>query len=113
MILVVDMNFLENPFGFHEFVEPIVLIAKELEKCNVKHYLEIKEKNLENYDKIILSGSAMKNTVTLDQTEQFKWLRDCDKPVLGICAGMQTIGLVFGGCLKKCREIGMIEISAE
>ncbi len=111
MILVVDMNSKKNSFGFSEFVLPIVSIAEELEKCVVKHYLEVNEKNLNSYDKIILSGSALKNTVTLDQTARFKWIKDCGKPVLGICAGMQTIGLVFGGRLEKCREIGMTEMA--
>jgi len=111
MILVVDMNSLKNPFGFSEFVLPIVAVAEELEKCDVKHYLEVDERNLNICDKIILSGSALKNTVTLDQTERFAWLKDCGKPVLGICAGMQTAGLVFGGRLVECREIGMTEIT--
>jgi GMP synthase-like glutamine amidotransferase len=111
MILVVDMNSLKNPFGRYEFVLPILAVAEELEKCDVKHYLEVNEKTLDGYDKIMLSGSALKNTVTLDQTARFAWLKRCDKPVLGICAGMQTAGLVFGGCLLKCREIGMTEIS--
>ena len=111
MILVVDMNSTENSFGFSEFVLPIVSIAEELEKCVVKHYLEVNEKNLNSYDKIILSGSALKDTVTLDQTARFMWIKDCGKPVLGICAGMQTIGLVFGGRLEKCREIGMTEMA--
>ena len=110
MILVVDMNSIENPFGFHEFVLPIVSIAEELEKCDVKHYLEVNEKSLKSYDKIILSGSALKDTVTLSQTALFTWIKGCGKPVLGICAGMQTIGLVFGGRMEKCREIGMTEI---
>ena len=112
MILVVDMNSLKNPFGFPEFVLPIVAVAGELEKCDVKHYLEVDERNLKSCDKIILSGSALKNTVTLDQMARFAWLRDCGKPVLGICAGMQTAGLVFGGRLVNCREIGMTEITA-
>jgi GMP synthase-like glutamine amidotransferase len=111
MILVVDMNSKENAFGFYEFVLPIVAIAEELEKCEVKHYLEVNEKNLNSYDKIILSGSALKNTATLNQTAQFTWIKDCGKPILGICAGMQTVGLVFGGRLEKCREIGMTEIA--
>jgi GMP synthase-like glutamine amidotransferase len=111
MILVVDMNSLKNPFGRYEFVLPIVAITEELEKCDVKHYLEVDGQNLNVYDKIILSGSALKNTVTLDQTARFAWLKDCDKPVLGICAGMQTAGLVFGGRLVKCREIGMTEVA--
>ena len=110
MILIVDMNSTENPFGFHEFVLPIVSIAGELEKCTVKHCIEVNEKSLNGYDKIILSGSALKDTVTLNQTTRFKWLKDCNKPVLGICAGMQTIGLVFGGVVEKCREIGMTKI---
>jgi len=111
MILVVDMNSKKNSFGFSEFVLPIISIAEELEKCGVKHHLEVNEKNLNSYDKIILSGSALKNTVTLDQTARFTWIKDCGKPVLGICAGMQTIGLVFGGRLEKCREIGMTEMA--
>jgi GMP synthase-like glutamine amidotransferase len=112
MILVIDMNSTENPLGFSEFVLPIVSVAEELENCEVKHYLKLNEKNLTGYDKIILSGSALKNTVTLNQPECFKWIKDCGKPVLGICAGMQTIGLIFGGHVEKCREIGMTQIAA-
>jgi GMP synthase-like glutamine amidotransferase len=111
VILVVDMNSKENSFGLNEFVLPIVGIAEKLEKCVVKHYLEVNEKNLNGYDKIILSGSALKNIVTLNQTAQFTWIKDCSKPILGICAGMQTVGLVFGGRLEKCREMGMTEIT--
>ena len=111
MILVVDMNSSENPFGFQEFVLPIISIAEELEKCVVRHYLEVNKERLDDYDKIILSGSALMDTVTLNQTAQFIWLKNSDKPILGICAGMQTIGLVYGGRLKRCSEIGMTEIA--
>lgn len=111
MILVVDMNSRRNPFGFSEFVLPILSIALELEECVVRHYLEINEEDLNDYHKIILSGSALKNRVTLDQTARFRWLKNFGKPVLGICAGMQTAGLVFGGRLIRCRKIGMTKIA--
>jgi GMP synthase (glutamine-hydrolysing) len=111
MILVVDMNFKKDSLGFYEFVQPITAVAEQLEKCFVKHYLEVSEKDLNSCDKIILSGTTLKNTATLNQTALFEWIKDCDKPILGICAGMQTIGLVFQARLEACVEIGMTQVS--
>jgi GMP synthase (glutamine-hydrolysing) len=111
MILVVDMNFKKDSLGFNEFVSPIVSIAEALDECVMKHYSEIRQKDARNCGKIILSGTALKDNATLKQTEKFEWIKDCDKPILGICAGMQTIGLVFGARLEKCLEIGMTQIT--
>ena len=111
MILVVDMNFKKDSLGFPEFVSPIVVIVEELDECFVRHYLEVKKEDVSNCSKIILSGTALKDNATLSQTEKFKWIRDCDKPILGICAGMQTTGLVFGARLETCLEIGMTQIA--
>jgi GMP synthase (glutamine-hydrolysing) len=47
---------------------------------------------------------------TLDNAVRFQWLKETEKPVLGICAGMETIGMVFGARLVKCLEIGMTHI---
>jgi GMP synthase (glutamine-hydrolysing) len=111
MILVVDMNWKVDSLGFYEFVSPILSIAQESGECVVKHYLEVGEDEVRRYECVILSGTALKDHATLNHPEKFGWVRTCDKPVLGICAGMQTIGLAFGARLKKCLGIGMAEIS--
>ena len=110
MILVVDMNCKKDSLGFYEFVLPIVSIAKEMDECIVKHYLDLEYEDLSKFDSVILSGTALKDHATLSQPEKFEWIRDCGKPVLGICAGMQTIGLVFGLRLQKCLGIGMAHV---
>src|SRR3989337_3778882 len=111
MILVVDMNFKKDSLGYYEFVLPIVSIAKESDECVVKHYSELKRcEDLSKFDSVILAGTALKDHATLSQPEKFEWIRDCGRPVLGICAGMQTIGLVFGLRLEKCLGIGMAQI---
>jgi len=110
MILVIDMSCKKDSLGYYEFVLPIVSIAKELDECIVKHYLELRREGLSRFDSVMLSGTALKDHATLSQPEKFEWIRDCGKPVLGICAGMQTIGLVYGLRLEKCLGIGMAQI---
>jgi GMP synthase-like glutamine amidotransferase len=112
MIVVVDMNWKKDSLGFSEFVLPIVTITQELDEAIVKHYTELKQDLLGKCDCIILSGTALKDHATLNQMEKFEWIKTCKKPILGICAGMQTIGLVFGLTLEKCLSIGMTQITA-
>ena len=111
MILVVDLNFKKNSLGLFEFVSPIVAIAEEFDECFVKHYLDVKQEDLDKCSSIVLSGTALRNNVTLTQSDRFEWVKNCNRPVLGICAGMQTIGVVFGGPLELCLEIGMTQIT--
>lgn len=110
MILVVDMNYRKDSLGYNEFVLPIISILEKLERTKVKHYTKLDKNDLDECDKIVLSGTALKDNVTLEQPEKFQWLTRIEKPVLGICAGMQTISLVFGLPLIKCLEIGMANI---
>jgi len=111
MILVVDMNYKKASLGFFEFVLPIVSIAEELDEVAVKHYTEIKREDIDKSSIIILSGTALKDHATLNHTDKFEWAGTCEKPLLGICAGMQTLGLVFGLSLKKCLGIGMTQVN--
>jgi GMP synthase-like glutamine amidotransferase len=111
MILVVDMNGKKDSLGFYEFVLPIVSVVKELDDVAVKHYSEIGEEDVAECDAVVLSGTPLKDNATLSGLERFEWIKTCQKPILGICAGMQTLSLIFGGKLTECLGIGMTEIT--
>jgi GMP synthase-like glutamine amidotransferase len=111
MILIVDMNWKPDSLAYDEFVAPIVSVLEPLEQCSVKHFSEINIDRLGCFSKIILSGTTLKDHATLKQIETFDWVKTCSQPVLGICAGMQTIALVFGVPLRGCLQVGMAEIS--
>lgn len=110
MILIVDMNFKKASLGFYEFVLPIVTAIEGINSYIVKHYAELDPDELAEYDSVILSGTPLMDNATLTQLERFEWIKTCPKPMLGICAGMQTIASVFGSRLVKCLGIGMTDI---
>lgn len=106
MILIVDMNY-KGSLGSYEFVLPLCKIVEPLE-YEVWHCTEVTTG--EKYDKVILSGVPLKDFGHLKDINLFEWIKECDVPVLGICAGYQVIGLVFDSLLIPCQEIGMTEI---
>jgi GMP synthase-like glutamine amidotransferase len=111
MILIVDMNWKKDSLAFSEFVLPIVSVVEPLEECKIKHFLEVEPSKLSGYSKVVLSGTALKDQATLKQIDKFRWIKNFNKPLLGICAGMQTISLVFDEPLTPCLQIGMTDIS--
>jgi GMP synthase-like glutamine amidotransferase len=111
MILIIDMNYRKDSLGTLEFVLPIVSIVKNFKECTIRHYSELSQACIDECTRIILSGNALKDRQTLAQTECFSWIRESEKPLLGICSGMQTIGLVFGSSLERCLEIGMKQVT--
>lgn len=90
-----------------EFVNPIVSIIKE-KKINfeLKHYLDLTEVDFSLFSHIIISGTSYLDNDYLDKLSLFNWVFDFKGKVLGICSGMQIIGLLFGGKLKQKKEIG-------
>jgi len=105
MILVI--NLCKERLHYYEFVKPVEDILQENGmKYFVRHYREISDGDLKKADKIIICGTSLFDNEFVKNIENFKWLRDFDKPVLGICGGMQIIGMVFWEKLNKKTEIG-------
>lgn len=105
MILIVDMN--SSRLGFNEFILPLCALVEPLQ-YDVVHYTQVSR--ISAYQKIVLSGVPLKDNEYLHDIHLFDWIKSCDTPILGICAGMQVIGLVFNSLLNQCQEIGMTKI---
>ncbi len=92
-----------------EFVRPIEDI---LEKNGLPYFLkdpDLDERDLISKPKIIICGTSLKDFGYLKNIDKFSWLKDYSGPVLGICAGMQIIGKIYGGEEKKKTEIGFFK----
>jgi len=90
-----------------EFVKPLC----EILGAKAKHYRMLTQKDLAKAEKIIISGTALKDFAYLDA--DWSWLKEIDKPVLGICAGMQVIAKAFGFPLEEHTAIGPRPVTIE
>jgi GMP synthase (glutamine-hydrolysing) len=106
---VLLINICKEKLGFYEFVKPVgdVLVKNGI-KGFIRYYDCVSEKDLEKASKVIICGTSLADFEYLNEENinKFKWLKDFDRPILGICGGMQIIGLVFGGKLLRKSEIG-------
>ena len=105
MILII--NVCKEKLHYYEFVKPIEdILNKNKIAFFTKHHLDIKDKDLKKASKIILCGTSLQDFEYDKDLSKFKWIKNFEKPVLGICAGMQIISSVFGGKKKIATEIG-------
>lgn len=110
-VLIVDLCFEKDSLHFNEFVLPVVNVVRGVLKCfDVVHFLDLDSVDLDCYDKVILCGVALKDFEYLKHLDKFLWLKDFCGDVLGICAGSQIVGKVFGGQISSGKEIGMVDI---
>jgi GMP synthase-like glutamine amidotransferase len=94
MILLI--NICKDKLHYYEFVKPIEEILRDKGiKFFSKHYRELKDGDLKNAKKIIICGTSLGDNEFVKDINYFLWIKDYKKPILGICGGMQIIGLVF------------------
>lgn len=101
------INICSEKLHYFEFVKPIEdIIKKEKLKWFTRYYKKVNKKDIKRASKIIICGTSLKDNSFLKNIKKFSWIKTFNRPLLGICAGMQIIGLLFGGKLKRKTEIG-------
>lgn len=110
MILLI--NICKEKLHYLEFVKPIEdILRKNKIAFFVKGFKEVQQKELDKADKVIICGTSLKDNdfSVYENLRFFNWIKDFNKPILGICGGMQMIGRVFKGKLLKETEIGFFK----
>ena len=105
MILII--NICHEKLHYYEFVKPIEdILRKGGVGFFTKYYKDITDSDLEKSLKVIICGTSLKDGEFVKDVSEFSWVSSFDKPLLGICGGMQVIGLLNGRDSKKGEEIG-------
>jgi anthranilate/para-aminobenzoate synthase component II len=106
MILII--NLCKERLHYYEFVKPILDIVKD--NYLLVDYHELNEKNRNRVDKIIICGTSLQDFHYLKHMHRFEFLKDIDKPVLGICAGMHILCLLHGCELANGNAVGLKKV---
>lgn len=109
MILIISTC--SEPIHELEFVKPIEKILKESPqkiKYKTVHYSKLKASDIKKSSKIIIAGTSLQDNEFSKDIRKFSWIKKLNpkKPLLGICAGMQIISLLYGGKAKSKTEVG-------
>ena len=111
MTLLIDLCYEKESLSRYEFADPIKDCVRQAgSSCEVLHFSEVEGDEANRYEKVILCGTALKDDVYAKHIESFSWIRECEVPILGICAGMQVMGSIFGGKIVSQSKIGLEEI---
>jgi GMP synthase-like glutamine amidotransferase len=114
MILLVDLSCRAHSLSRDEFVGPVArIVARAGREWRETHFSDIRKDDLKGAQGIILCGTALKDNLFATRVQEFFWLKTISVPVLGICAGMQILCMVFGGTIRPGGEIGMTMIHAD
>jgi GMP synthase-like glutamine amidotransferase len=111
MILIVDLCHEAESLSKYEFVDPIAGIVRQTgSEFEVHHFSELTTGLIDGSNRIILCGTPLKDDLRARRIDLFNWIREFDRPLLGICAGMQMVAAVFGGEIVPQPKIGLEKI---
>lgn len=105
MILIV--NVCSDGLSYFEFVKPVEDILKKARVGSfTRHFLSLNQRDISRPEKVIICGAALKDFSYLGRIEKFTWIMKADKPILGICAGMQILAKLSDNELIESTRIG-------
>ncbi len=91
--------------GITEFVKPLEKIVREAGAASsVIEYEETFTTDMTSYDGIIMSGSPRGDDIVDHHLPYFQWIKTCDIPIFGICAGHHITGKLYGARLLRSVE---------
>lgn len=91
--------------GIRDFSAPIEnIVTSTGEKFKSIEYAECKTFDFSPFDGIILTGSPQGDDIVEHHLPFFQWVKDLDKPVLGICAGHHVTAYMYGAQLFRSEE---------
>lgn len=106
MLLII--NICKEKLHYFEFVKPIeYILSRKKVKFFTRHYSELKDSDIRKADKIIITGTSLRDNEFIEHLDKFQWIKSFDKPLFGICGGAHIIGLILGYKLKRKEEIGL------
>ena len=110
------INVCKEKLHYFEFVKPIEDIARGMADDDVyfetRSYKNLKREDVKKFEKIIICGTSLKDCEYLNNLKKFLWIKRHGGKILGICAGMQVICLLYGCKLEQKADIGQRLISA-
>jgi len=95
--------------GIDEFCKPIEKILREAQgSCATIEYEETQTTDIASYQGIILSGSPRGDDIADHHQPYFQWVKTCNRPVFGMCAGHHIVGRLYGAQLLRSveKEVG-------
>ena len=103
-ILIID----NAEFEDGDYNQPLLEAVSRITDCEMKNYRDVDEAiiNSGQFGGLILSGVPTHYSFgSIDERAQhFAWLRTTSLPVLGICLGHQSMGVIFGSSVLQGTE---------
>jgi GMP synthase (glutamine-hydrolysing) len=112
MILLI--NICKEKLHELEFVKPIEdILTKDNLTFKTKSYQTLSQQDINEASKIIICGTSLKDNEFLIHINKFNWIKNYNKPILGICGGMHILHLIHKGKKKSKLQIGLVRVNFE